>query len=83
MRTTACATTASFRCRSSSTRRGPDAVAIAVEMAADGTIYPAVYVRRRNHVTEHQLEPHPLHDYESERHREAIAQLVEPLLRSA
>ena len=61
---------------------GPDAVAIAVEMAADGTIYPAVYVRRKNHLTEHPLEPHPLHDYESERHAQAISQLVGPLLRS-
>jgi hypothetical protein len=61
---------------------GPDAVAIAVEMAADGTIYPAVYIRRKNHLTEHPLEPHPLHDYESERHAQAISQLVGPLLRS-
>jgi hypothetical protein len=52
-------------------------------MAADGTIYPAVYIRRKNHLTEHPLEPHPLHDYESERHAQAIAQLVGPLLRSA
>jgi len=33
-------------------------------------------------LTEHPLEPHPLHDYESERHAQAIFQLVGPLLRS-
>jgi thioredoxin reductase len=61
---------------------GPDACAIAVEMAADGTIYPSVYVRARNHVTEHPLSPHPLNDYETEEHRRALSELVGPLLGS-
>ncbi len=61
---------------------GPDAVAIAIEMAADGTIYPAVYTRRRNQVTEHPLDPHPLHDYESDEHRAALTEVVGPLLGS-
>jgi thioredoxin reductase len=61
---------------------GPDACAIAVEMAADGTIYPSVYVRARNRVTEHPLSPHPLNDYETEEHRRALSELVEPLLGS-
>jgi thioredoxin reductase len=61
---------------------GPDACAIAVEMAADGTIYPSVYVRVRNHVAEHPLSPHPLNDYESDEHRRALSELVEPLLGS-
>jgi hypothetical protein len=61
---------------------GPDACAIAVEMAGDGTIYPSVYVRLRNSVTEHPLSPHPLHDYETEEHRRALSELVEPLLGS-
>jgi thioredoxin reductase len=61
---------------------GPDACAIAVEMAADGTIYPSVYVRARNHVSEHPLSPHPLNDYETEEHRRALSELVEPLLGS-
>ena len=61
---------------------GPDACAIAVEMAADGTIYPSVYVRVRNHVSEHPLSPHPLNDYETEEHRRALSELVEPLLGS-
>ena len=61
---------------------GPDAVAIAVEIAADGTIYPAVYVRRSNRVSEHQLPPHPLHRYESEEYARAVSGLVRPLLGS-
>jgi thioredoxin reductase len=61
---------------------GPDAVAVAIEMAADGTIYPSVYVRLRNDVEEHALESHPLHSYESERYRDLVSRLVEPLLRS-
>ncbi len=61
---------------------GPDACAIAVEMAADGTIYPSVYVRARNHVSEHPLPPHPLNDYETEEHRRALSELVDPLLGS-
>ena len=61
---------------------GPDAVAIAIEMAADGTIYPAVYTRRRNQVSEHPLDPHPLHDYESDEHRAALTEVVGPLLGS-
>jgi thioredoxin reductase len=62
---------------------GPDACAIAIEMAADGTIYPAVYVRLRNRVAEHPLPSHPLHDHESEEHHRAVSALVEPLLGSA
>jgi len=61
---------------------GPDACAIAVEMAADGTIYPSVYVRVRNRVTEHPLLSHPLNDYETEEHRRALSELVGPLLGS-
>jgi thioredoxin reductase len=62
---------------------GPDAVAIAIEMAADGSIYPAVYVRLHNRVEERHLPPHPLHDYESEEYRAQLSAFVEPLLRSA
>jgi thioredoxin reductase len=62
---------------------GPDACAIAVEMAADGTIYPSVYVRLRNSIAEHPLPSHPLHDYESEDHYRALSALVEPLLGSS
>ena len=36
-------------------------------MDADGTIYPALYVRRAGRLTEHQLEPHPTYAFDSER----------------
>jgi thioredoxin reductase len=61
---------------------GPDAVAAAVEMAADGTIYPSLYVRLRNDVQEYQLDTHPLHDYEGDAYRDVVSRLVMPLLPS-
>jgi thioredoxin reductase len=61
---------------------GPDAVAVAIEMSGDGTIYPAVYVRRRNVVQEHQLDPHPLHRYASEPYLRELSTLVGPLVPS-
>jgi thioredoxin reductase len=61
---------------------GPDAVAAAIEMAADGTIYPSLYVRLRNDVQEYQLETHPTHDYEGDAYRDVVTRLVDPLLRS-
>ena len=61
---------------------GPDAVAVAIEMAADGTIYPSVYLRRQNRVEERPLESHPLHTYRSARYAHEVSRLVEPLLRS-
>jgi thioredoxin reductase len=62
---------------------GPDAVAAAIEMAADGTIYPSLYVRLRNDVQEYQLDTHPLHDYEGDAYRDVVSRLVVPLLRSS
>jgi thioredoxin reductase len=62
---------------------GPDAVAVAIEMEAGGTIYPSVYVRIRNEVHEHPLPTHPLHDYTGGEHEEIVRSLVGPLLRSA
>jgi thioredoxin reductase len=61
---------------------GPDAIAVAVEMAADGTIHPQVYLRERNNVSERPLDPHPLHEYESEPYRRVLSELAGPLLRS-
>jgi thioredoxin reductase len=57
-------------------RGGGDAVAVAVEMDADGTIYPAVYVRRGGDFTEHALPPHVLHQYEGEEYRRQLAALL-------
>ena len=42
---------------------GPDAVAVAVEMNADGEVYPAVYVRRGGEIAERLLPAHQLNDY--------------------
>jgi len=61
---------------------GPDAVAIAVEIRPDGTIYPAVYLRRSNRVEDHMLDPHPLHRFEEGSYHRALSAFVDPLLRS-
>ena len=37
-----------------------------------GVIRPALYIRRRGVVTEHLLDPHPLHAFASAEHRAAI-----------
>ena len=42
---------------------GPDAVAVAVEMNAEGDVYPAVYVRRGGEVAERLLPSHQLNDF--------------------
>jgi thioredoxin reductase len=42
---------------------GPDAVAVAVEMDAEGRIFPAVYLRRDGRIREAALDPHPLHAF--------------------
>lgn len=61
---------------------GPDAVAVSVEMAPKGTIYPVVYTRRSNRVEEHPLPTHPLHRYEGEEYVKKVSGLVAPLLGS-
>lgn len=60
---------------------GPDAAAVAVEMRADGTIYPAVYVRRGGELEEHELDPHPVRAFDGEPYRRDVERLVRPLLR--
>jgi len=62
---------------------GGDGVAVAVEIGGDGTIYPAVYLRRSNRIEERALPPHPLHAYDSDEYRKALSSLVRPLLPSA
>jgi len=59
---------------------GESSVAAAVEMASDGTIYPALYVRRGGKLSEHQLEPHPTYAFDSGLHRAQVEALVRPLL---
>jgi len=48
---------------------GPDGVAVAVEADPKGLLYPAVYVRRGNRITEQLLAPDPLLDFETAGHR--------------
>src|SRR6266508_4141066 len=56
---------------------GPDAVAVAVEMDADATIYPAVYIRVGGQLREHALSPHPTRAFDSEAHRRELAACLE------
>jgi hypothetical protein len=62
---------------------GSDAVAASVEVDDAGRLIPMVYVRRGTDVAEHQLEPHPLHEYESESYRRELALLLGPVLGNA
>ena len=55
---------------------GPDAYAASVEVDETGRIIPTLYVRRRGEIAEHQLDPHPLHEYESEPYRRHVEVLV-------
>jgi hypothetical protein len=60
---------------------GPDAVAAAVEVDADGKIVPVLYVRRAGRVDEHPLAPHPLHAFDSAEQEAELASRLQPLLR--
>ena len=59
--------------------QGPDGVAIAVEANPAGELYPAVYVRKDNAVTEHLLPSNPLLDFETAEHRRQLADALKPL----
>ena len=53
-----------------------DAVAMTVEADGVGGIFPVAYVRSGGRVTEHALDPDPLHDYERAGHRHALAEAL-------
>jgi thioredoxin reductase len=55
---------------------GPDAVAVAIETDRDGVTSPGVYFRRGGDVAERQLDPEPLHEFDGEPYRRALAALV-------
>lgn len=59
---------------------GPDAVAAAVEVDADGKIVPVLYVRRRGRVHEHPLAPHPLHAFDGPEQEAELTSRLQPLL---
>jgi thioredoxin reductase len=53
-----------------------DGAAASVEVDESGTILPTLYLRHRGEIREHQLDPHPLHEYEGEHYRGHVAALV-------
>ena len=59
---------------------GPDGVAVAIESNAQGETYPAIYRRQRGRISEHLLDPSPIHDYQTDEHRRALASVLQPLL---
>ena len=58
---------------------GPDGVAVAVEANPTGDLYPAIYVRKNNVITEHLLPSNPLLDFETAEHRKQLADALGPL----
>jgi len=58
---------------------GPDGVAATVEANPAGELYPAIYVRRNNAITEHLLPANPLLDFETAEHRKELADALTPL----
>jgi thioredoxin reductase len=62
---------------------GPDAAAVAIEVAPDGTIFPTVYVRRRGDLAEYELDPHPALAFDGDPNRRALESLLGPLIGSA
>ena len=59
--------------------KGADGVAATIEANPAGELYPAIYVRRDNAVTEHLLPPNPLLDFETAEHRKQLADALGPL----
>ena len=54
----------------------PDAVAATIEVDEAGRMIPTVYVRTSGEVAEHQLEPHPLHEYLGEPYARELGSLL-------
>jgi thioredoxin reductase len=58
---------------------GADGIAVTVEANAAGEIYPAIYVRKGNVISEHLLPSNPLLDFETVEHRKQVADALAPL----
>jgi thioredoxin reductase len=56
---------------------GGDALAVTVETNSSGDIFPGVYLRRGGRLQETELDPHPLHEFNREPYRQALATLLE------
>ena len=54
-----------------------DAVAVAIEVDGEGVIHPTVYVRWTGRFREEALDSHPMHAFDGEAYRRAIARLLE------
>ena len=61
---------------------GPDAVAVTLEPNPDASIYPVAYVRVAGTVDEHLLDPDAMNEYRGSPHREQMAAILAPLMRS-
>jgi thioredoxin reductase len=59
---------------------GEDAVAVTIEMDPRAVIYPAVYVRRRGRIEEHELPPHPVHAFEGTGYQQELGSRLKPFL---
>ncbi len=59
---------------------GPDALAAVVELRQDASIGPMLYLRRRGAVSEHGLEPHQLHAFQSDEYARELELALSPLL---
>jgi hypothetical protein len=60
---------------------GPaDAVAATLEENPEGDIYPVLYTRRAGVSAEHDLPPHPLHDFRTRENEKAVVAALEGLL---
>jgi hypothetical protein len=55
---------------------GPDAFAASIEVNEGGRIYPVLYLRRNGEIAEHELEPHPLHQYDGGSYRRQVTGLL-------
>ena len=60
---------------------GPaDSVAATLEENPAGEIYPVLYTRRGGVSAEHDLPPHPLHDFRTRDHERAVVEALEGIL---
>jgi thioredoxin reductase len=59
---------------------GGDAIAATIEMDPRTVIYPAVYVRRRGRMEEHELPSHPVHAFRGSEYRRELEARLRPLL---
>jgi thioredoxin reductase len=57
-----------------------DACAVTVEYERGGSIVPVLYLRQGPRLTEHMLEPHPMHAFDTNEYRRELESRLQPLL---